>query len=499
MGAIFTSIAAGGLLIVAVIAAIIALIVAKAWVKVAGPDEALIITGKGKAKDQKPLVVVQGRAIVRPLRETYSRISLRSRQVSLLITAQSSENVEVDIEATALVKIGSDPEMVKAAAERFASQDKQLVESIQNQMEGSLRGVASNHTVTGLIRDRAKIAEDISENMARDLKQQGLILDSFQIKGINDESGYIKSLGVVETASKQQAAEIATANADRAVTHQRTANAEADLVERTQYQKNAAVAAAEVGTAEAQAEQAKDLAREKALRDVLDQRALNKAAELEADVNKVADADRYRREQDVDAKRYQREQEAEAAAAEEKTRAKANEEIAKSEANAVTVRAQAEAEAMQFRAKAEAEAMQLSAKAEADSIRMVGEAKAAAVKAEGDALQENQGVLLAQQAVEILPEIVGRIADGYEKVGSMTFFSGGDSDLTAGARMAAENGVMLKTALDSVQYFAGVDLRGILQGTVEGSAQGKAMGEALSNASIDHVSADSVDSPDTSA
>lgn len=488
MGAIFTSIAAGGLLIVAVIAAIIALIVAKTWVKVAGPDEALIITGKGKAKDQKPLVVVQGRAIVRPLRETYSRISLRSRQVSLLITAQSSENVEVDIEATALVKIGSDPEMVKAAAERFASQDKQLVESIQNQMEGSLRGVASNHTVTGLIRDRAKIAEDISENMARDLKQQGLILDSFQIKGINDESGYIRSLGVVETASKQQAAEIATANADRAVTHQRTANAEADLVERTAYQKNAAVAAAEVGTAEAQAEQAKELARERARREVLDQRALNKAAELEAEVNKVADADRYRREQDVKAKRYQREQEAEAAAAEEKTRARANEEIAKAEASAVTVRAQAEAEAMQ-----------LSAKAEADSIRMVGEAKAAAVKAEGDALQENQGVLLAQQAVEILPEIVGRIADGYEKVGSMTFFSGGDSDLTAGARMAAENGVMLKTALDSVQYFAGVDLRGIMQGTIEGSAQGKAMGEALSNASIDHVSADSDVSPDTSA
>lgn len=488
MGAIFTSIAAGGLLIVAVIAAIIALIVAKTWVKVAGPDEALIITGKGKAKDQKPLVVVQGRAIVRPLRETYSRISLRSRQVSLLITAQSSENVEVDIEATALVKIGSDPEMVKAAAERFASQDKQLVESIQNQMEGSLRGVASNHTVTGLIRDRAKIAEDISENMARDLKQQGLILDSFQIKGINDESGYIRSLGVVETASKQQAAEIATANADRAVTHQRTANAEADLVERTAYQKNAAVAAAEVGTAEAQAEQAKELARERARREVLDQRALNKAAELEAEVNKVADADRYRREQDVKAKRYQREQEAEAAAAEEKTRARANEEIAKAEASAVTVRAQAEAEAMQ-----------LSAKAEADSIRMVGEAKAAAVKAEGDALQENQGVLLAQQAVEILPEIVGRIADGYEKVGSMTFFSGGDSDLTAGARMAAENGVMLKTALDSVQYFAGVDLRGIMQGTIEGSAQGKAMGEALSNASNDHVSADSDVSPDTSA
>src|SRR5699024_3867222 len=143
-------------------------------------------------------VVVNGKAIVNPVTQRHEVISLRQRQVNMRADAQSADNVTLAVEAVALVKIGSAADLVRRAAERFASQDDAIVSFSQDQLEGVLRGVIAQQTVICLMRDRKVFSEQIAETVIPVLREQGLILDSFQIRGITDDVGYIQSLGAPE-------------------------------------------------------------------------------------------------------------------------------------------------------------------------------------------------------------------------------------------------------------------------------------------------------------
>ena len=139
--------------------------------------------------------------------------------------------------------------------------------------------------------------------MIPELREQGLVLDSFQIRGITDDVGYIQSLGAPEIEAKRQAAEISQTNAERAVAKEQIRNEEQNLVENQALDTNRANAQAEVGRARAQAEQAEALAGEKSRQEVLQQQAENKQAQLDADVKRVADAELYRREKNIGSRR----------------------------------------------------------------------------------------------------------------------------------------------------------------------------------------------------
>lgn len=438
------------LFILAVIGFVIYLIVARAWIKVARADEALIISGKSQ-KDadgtvHATTVVVNGKALVNPINQRHEVISLRSRQVNMKSEAQSSDNVTLAVEAVALVKIGSSPEHVRRAAERFASQDKAIENFTQDQLEGSLRGVIAQQSVVSLMRERKSFSEDIATSITPELEKQGLILDSFQIRGITDGVGYIQSLGAPEIEAKRQAAEISQTNAERAIAKERITNEEANLVEQTALDTNTANATSEVGRARAEAEQAEALAGEKARQQVLLQQAENRQAQLDADVKRVADAERYRREQETEAMAFEQTRQAQARA-----------EIAKADAQAVEVRAEAEANA----------------------IRLAGQAKADALKAEAEALKENQEALLAQRALEVLPDLMSNFAEGYRNVGSMTVISGSGEDSGMGNHFAGEQAAGMKAVFQTVQQTTGVDLAGIINGQATGRATGQAIGQAL--------------------
>ena len=119
-------IVAGVVIAALAIAALIGFIVLRRWVRVAGPDEALVISGKSQKNDDgstsATTVVVNGRSIVNPVTQRVGIISLRQRQVNMRAEAQSEDNVTLSVEAVALVKIGSAKHLVRRAAERFASQ-----------------------------------------------------------------------------------------------------------------------------------------------------------------------------------------------------------------------------------------------------------------------------------------------------------------------------------------------------------------------------------------
>lgn len=120
LGIIF---AVGAVIVVALIAALIIFGIFRSWIKVARADEALVVSGKkdSSAEGSNVSVIVNGKAIVNPVTQRSEIISLRSRQVSLATEAQSMDNITLRVDAVALVKIGSDKNLVRSAAERFAS------------------------------------------------------------------------------------------------------------------------------------------------------------------------------------------------------------------------------------------------------------------------------------------------------------------------------------------------------------------------------------------
>lgn len=426
----------------AVIALIIVIILIRAWYRVAKADEALVIVGKSQKNAQgdssRITVITGGGAIVNPLTQRAEMISLRARQIKMEPTAQSSTGVTVNVSGVALVKIGSDPESVRRAAERFASQDKAIEQFTTEQLEGALRGVVATLTVEELMRDRQRLSDQIAEGIKNDLSSQGLILDSFQIQGITDQNNYISALGATEVERVKREAEVAKINADREIRARQIATDEANLIEQTQLDKNSAAAKAEVGRANAEAEQAEALARAERQQAVLEQEAQNTQARLESEVSRVADANLYKSQKDADAQAY-------------------------AQVKAAQARAQI--------AEQEAQAVRLKAEADAEAVRLAGEARAAAISAEADALAKNQEALLAQRALEALVPMMAEFAKGYDKVGNITVL-GGEG---ASGHLAAESATGMRSTFEAVKAATGIDLGAIIQGRAVGEGIGDAV------------------------
>lgn len=483
-----------GIAVVAVIVVgLIMLLFARSWIKVARADEALVISGR-KQKVQRAVmnadgttsselaespvtVIVNGKSLVNPITQRHEIISLRSRQVSLNAEAQSLDSVTLNVDGVAIVKIGSDPLYVRRAAERFASQDKAIEQFTTEQLEGALRGIVATLSVVELMRERKKFSDQIAADVSQELAEQGLILDSFQIKGITDAVGYIQSLGAPEIQSKRQAAEISQTNADRAINQKNIANDEANLIEQTALDTNTANANAGIGRARAEAEQAEHLARAQAEQAVLQQQAENRQAQLDADVKRVADAQRYEAETRAQADLFTREKAAEAAAIEQVKQAEARTRIAEQQAEADKARAAGEAEALRAQATAEAEARRLRANAEADAIRAEGDARAAAVQAEAKAIASNQEAFLSQRVLEVLPSIMGEFAKGYATIGNVSIIGGSGED-GASSVVGGDNAKAMRAVFDSVNAATGLDLAAIIQGQAVGRGFGAGVAQA---------------------
>ncbi|KAF2412663.1 flotillin family protein [Microbacterium sp. B35-04] len=482
---------------VVLVVALIGFILFRAWYQVPKADEAIVIVGK-KARDStegeaNKMTVISGRgAFVNKLTQRSDKVSLRSRQIKFEPTAQTINGVTIDLTGVALVKIGSTPDQVRRAAERFASQDDAIVVFTTEQLEGALRGVVAKLTVEQVMQDRQKLSDEIAQGISGDLLAQGLVLDSFAIQGITDKNNYISALGAKEVQRVKREADVAEIDATREVKKRQLAADEANLIEQTALDKNTAAAKSEVGRANAQAEQAENLARAEAEQGVLLQEANNTQARLDAEVKKVADADKYRQQTLADAEAYQQQIAADAEAYKREKNAEADRKVAqeRSDADAYAVKAQAEAReasasaeaaAVRMKAEAEAAAVRVQAEAEAEAIRLRGNAVAEAVAAEAAALRENQDAILAKEIIGQLPQLMAEFAKGYEKVGSITLI-GGDS---AASHLAREQSTSLTATFESVKAATGLDLGAVMQG--------RAFGRGVAEGTATHVTTTAVD------
>lgn len=213
-----------GIIVTIVAILIIALIYARTIYKNAGPDEALIITGKksrktivdGTTLEESGQRVVHGQGIfITPFFQKAFRISLRSRAIEITAVAQDRNGITLSVEAVAIVKVGESQKSILAAAQRFLGQDKNIDGFAQEVLSGSLRSSIGATDVMTVIQKRDELGAAVLATARESLANQGLDVDSFEIKGITDENDYIRDIGRAEQAKVRRQAEVAEHFANR--------------------------------------------------------------------------------------------------------------------------------------------------------------------------------------------------------------------------------------------------------------------------------------------
>jgi flotillin len=434
-----------------VVIALIALVVvvmafAASRYKVAKPNEALIISGS-KRYAGGVRVVVGGGVIVYPLVNVARRVSLETRSIAVGLTgAVTSQGVPISVEGIVNVKLADDEDSLRQAAQRFLDTQASIPDIVRNVMEGSLRTIIGQLTVEELIRDRELFAARVQEVASGDLQGTGLAIDVFTIQSISDSEQYIENLGRKAAAEVRRDAEIAEAETERAARQQqeiaRQAVLEAEKVTRLKEQS----ILQEVAAAEARAEQSKPLADAEARREVVltETEVANLVAqrrdkELDAEIRRTADAERYAEQQRAEASRYRIKAEAEAAR---------DRRILEAEAEKANLEAVASGQAF--------EARELG-RAKAEATFAIGEAEAKAMEQKAAAYKDYEEAATLELLVSRLPEVARAVAEPIGNVKDITIID------TEGANKLTQVTANTVKQLDSVlESFTGSSLSGLI-------------------------------------
>ncbi len=439
-----------GILGVVVLLVLIALLVISRY-KVAGPNEAFIVTGRrGKQvrnaetgqvstdlSGQK--VVMGGGVFVIPFVQRLYVMDLSSRRIMVQIRgAVSGQGIKLNLDGVAIVKVGGNEDSIRAAAQRFLSQQEEIEVFTQETLAGSLRSIVGSLSVEQIIRDRAAFAQRVADESEASLTGQGLVLDTFQIQDITDDGTYLSDLGRPEAAKVQQYAAVAEAAARQEAEQARLKAQEQIAISERQLMLKQAEIKSETDAAAAQAAASGPLAqadRDQAILTEQEKVAIRQAAlkdrQLDTEVRKPADAERYRIETEAEARKNSRILEAEAAAIEGAKRG----------------------EAEQARRVAEAQAVKAEGEARAAAILATGEAEAEVMNKKAEAYARYTDAAVIEMLISKLPEIAGEVAGPMKAIDKLTVIS---TDGASAVSKQVTNGVV--QSLQLLQDTTGVDL-----------------------------------------
>src|SRR5262245_27762718 len=159
-------------------------------IKVAGPNEAFIITGrKGRttqsadgtsSTDLSGQKVVMGASVfVLPVVQKLQSLDLSSRRIDVSIRgAVSKQGIRAELHGVAIVKVGGNDGAIRAAAQRFLHQQAEIEEFTREVLAGALRSIVGRLTVEEIIRERAAFASAVAEEAEHSMANQGLVLDA---------------------------------------------------------------------------------------------------------------------------------------------------------------------------------------------------------------------------------------------------------------------------------------------------------------------------------
>ncbi len=413
-------------------------------IKVAGPNEAYIITGRKGAPVKNPetgevsqdmsgqKVVMGASVFVLPFVQKLHVMDLSSRRISVSIRgAVSSQGIKADLDGVAVVKVGGNEDAIRAASQRFLTQQSEVDTFTTEVLAGSLRAIVGRLTVEEIIKDRATFASAVAEEAETSLTNQGLTLDTFQLQDIQAEGSYLNDLGRPEAARVEQDAKIAEAKANQASEEERLRAEEAIAVQERQLELKRAEIQAQTDEARAQANAAGPLREAARTQEVIaeqervaEREAALRDRQLDAEVRKPADAARYQVEQEAEGRKNS---------------------------------AIFEADAEKARRARMAEAVELEGRADAAAILARGEAEAEARRANAEAFREYGDAAILDLITAILPDLVSAASEPLSAIDKLTVIStDGASDLTKTVTSNLEQGVQIGSDL------TGFDLKALL-------------------------------------
>jgi flotillin len=409
--------------------------------QIAEPNEALIVSGKkgkgdGSAEAQQYKIVPSGnRVFVIPILQRARNLPLDLHNALVPVECTTTQGIPVQIEGVVAFKVGSDNVSIANAAQRFLHDPDSMQDRVHEIFAGHIRGIVGSLTVEQLIRERESLTSQVLDATSTDMEVMGLKIDTLQIAGIRDPTGYIEKMAKPDLAKVDMAARIAQAASDREASEKEAENAAAVAEAQRSSRIRQAAAQAEVDKAQAEAAQAGPLAAaesEKAVvqkkTEVAELEASRTERELESTVKKPADAEAYRAKVEAQGQK-------DAA-------------ILRAEAEAETARrtgtAQAEIEKVQ--GEAQAAAREAQGLADAKVTQAQGEAEGNALKARAEGLAQNQEAVIGQQIAERLPDIVKAAASMFDNVEHMTVLNGAEGMAASLNSLLAVGGQIVATA-----------------------------------------------------
>ena len=414
-----------------------------------GPNDVLIVSGRkhrfvdpdGTVRTRGFRIVKGGGTFVYPIVEKVDVLSLELLTIDVQTPeVYTSKGVPVKVDGVAQIKVKGDDISIATAAEQFLSKGTDDIKNIAMQtLEGHLRAILGTMTVEEIYQNRDAFASKVQEVAAGDMANMGLGIVSFTIRDIRDTQGYLDALGKPRIAQVKRDAQIAQAEADRdamikssqATQAGQEAKFQADskIAEaQRDYQSNVASYQATVNQKKAEADLAYDLQKFKTGQlvkaeevqvqiiekqkqiELQQQEILRKQRELEATVQKPADAERYKVETLANAKKFQLETEAAGGAAAAKATGFASADVAKATGLA------------------EAEANKARGLAEAAIIEAQGRAQAEAMKQKAESFKQYNEAAVIELIVRVLPEIAGKISEPLSKTERMVIINNGNGD-----------------------------------------------------------------------
>jgi flotillin len=402
----------------------------------AGPHEALIIYGLRGTR-----IVKGGGTIIYPMIEQCRELSLElmSFDVAPQQSLYTKQGVAVTIEAVAQIKVKSDPESIRTAAEQFLTKRPEQREGlIRLVMEGHLRGIIGQLTVEQIVKEPEMVADRMRSTCADDMNKMGLEVVSFTLKEVRDKNEYITNMGRPDIARIKRDAEVAAAEADRDIAIKRAEATRASAVAKAQADQERV--AAETASQAKQAEAERDLDIKKASYVEATKKAqaqADKAYEIETNIQQQQVIAQSVRVQQVEREAQVKVQEAEIARRERELIATV---LKQAEVERQRIQTLAEAERQRLISEAEGRASSIRAQgeAEAEIIFKKGEAEAKAMNVKAEAYQEYNQAAVFDKLITGLPEVVRALAEPLSKIDKVTIVSTGNGDAAGAYKLTGD-------------------------------------------------------------
>ncbi|KAL3870450.1 hypothetical protein ACJMK2_038516 [Sinanodonta woodiana] len=380
-----------------------------------GPNEVMVVSG---CCHSRSLFIPGGRVFVWPGIQKLQRMNLNTMTLAIESPmVYTKQGTAISVTGIAQVKIqGQNEEMLASACELFLGKSESEVRKVaQETLEGHQRAIMGNMTVEEIYKDRKKFSKQVFDVASSDLVNMGIAVVSYTLKDIRDDEEAIaeerrmasRYANDIEIAKAQRDFELKKASYDMEI---QTKKAQSELA----YELQAAKTKQRIKE-ETMMVQVIERTQQIQLQE---QEIIRREHELEAQVRKPADAERYRLEK-----------------------------LAEANKNRIILEAEAEAEALRVRGEAEAFAIEAKAKAEAEQM---------AKKA--DAWKDYQDAAMVDMILETLPKIAAEIAAPLSQAKKITMVSSGKGDVGA-AKLTGEVLSIMEKLPSVVESLTGINIQ----------------------------------------